>query len=384
MVPTSQNVLAVHFGQVRDPRLERTKRHLLIDILTIAVCAAICGADDWVAVEAFGHAKDQWLRSFLALPNGIPSHDTFGRVFARLEPAEFQQAFLSWMQAVAHLTEHEIVAIDGKQLRRSHDKAAGREAIRMVSAWATTNRLVLGQVKTDAKSNEITAIPELLRVLELHGCIVTVDALGCQTHIAQTIVDQGGDYVLAVKENQKHLYEDLKDLFREARAADFRDTQHDYARTVDKDHARLEIRECWTIGDPDFLDYVRDRHAWTNLRTLIMIEAERRVGRQTTRETRYFIASIENNAALALYAARGHWGIENGLHWVLDVAFREDDCRVRKDHAPQNFAILRHIALNLLKQDRSTAFGIKNKRLKAGWDDAYRQTLLAQLAQPPK
>ncbi len=370
--------LPEHFGQIDDPRVERTKQHLLIDILVIAICAVICGADDWVAIAAFGRAKHRWFKTFLSLPNGIPSHDTFGRVFARLDPQQFQQAFIAWIQAVSDLTHGQVVAIDGKKLRRSHDQHLGKQAIVMVSAWATANRLVLGQVKTDDKSNEITAIPALLRVLALDGCIVTVDALGCQTDIATAIVAQGGDYLLAVKENQKLLYQDLHDLFHEAQEAAFRETVFDYARNVSKGHGRLEIRRCWTVADPDFLDYIRDGRLWPNLRTLVMMESERRIGRKISREVRYFIASIENDAALALRAVRSHWGIENRLHWVLDIAFREDDCRVRKDHGPQNFAVLRHIALNLLRQDTTTKLGIKNKRLQAAWDENYLLALLAQ------
>jgi predicted transposase YbfD/YdcC len=278
--------LPAHFGQIDDPRVERTKQHLLIDILVIAICAVICGADDWVAVAAFGRAKREWFKTFLRLPNGIPSHDTFGRVFARIDPQQFQQAFVAWIQAVSDLTHGQVVAIDGKKLRRCHDKHLGKQAIVIVSAWATANRLVLGQVKTDDKSNEITAIPELLRVLALEGCIVTVDALGCQTDIAATIVAQGGDYLLTVKENQKLLYQDLHDLFHEAQEAEFRETVCDYARTVSKGHGRLEIRRCWTIADPDFWDYIRDGRLWPNLRTLIMIESERRLGRKISRAVR--------------------------------------------------------------------------------------------------
>ena len=363
--------IAEYFAPLKDPRVERTKQHLLRDILVIAICAVICGADSWVEVEAFGNAKRKWLRRFLRLPNGIPSHDTFGRVFARLEPAQFQECFLAWVQAISQLTQGQVVAVDGKTLRRSHDRTLGKSAIHMVSAWATANRLVLGQVKVDEKSNEITAIPELLRVLELEGCIVTIDALGCQKDIAQTIVERGGDYVLAVKENQGQLYQDLKDLFAGYQEAHFRNVPHDYHRTVNKGHGRIEIRQCWALADSDSLNYLRQRQDWAQLRTLVMVIAERRLGTQTTRETRYYIASIENNAKLALYAARGHWRIENELHWVLDVAFREDDSRVRKDHAPHNFAVLRHIALNLLKQETTERLGIKAKRLKAGWDEAY-------------
>jgi len=306
--------IAEHFAPLKDPRVERTKQHLLLSILVIAICAVICGADSWVEVAAFGQAKRKWLRRFLRLPNGIPSHDTFGRVFARLNPVQFQECFLTWVQAIRELTQGQVVAIDGKTLRRSHERILGKSAIHMVSAWATANRLVLGQVKIDEKSNEITAIPELLRVLEPEGCIVTIDALGCQKDIAQTIVERGGDYVLAVKENQGQLYQDLKDLFAGYQAANFRDVPHDYHRTVNKGHGRIEIRQCWTLADSDSLDYLRQRRDWAHLRTLVMVVAERRLAAKTSRETRYYIASIESQARLALHAVRGHWGIENELH----------------------------------------------------------------------
>jgi predicted transposase YbfD/YdcC len=370
--------LTVHFAQVPDPRLDRTKDHQLLDILVIAICAILCGANDWVGVATFGQARRAWFRTFLALPNGIPSHDTFGRVFARLDPEAFTQAFLNWTQAIREVLSAEVIAIDGKTLRRSHDKGVGKGAIDMVSAWATANHLVLGQRKTAEKSNEITAIPELLRVLDVAGCIVTIDAMGCQTKIVETIVARGGDYVIAVKDNQKRLYQDVQDLFRGAQASNFREVAHDFQQTVEKGHGRIEIRRCWTLAEPSYLDYLTEARDWQGLRTVIMVEAERQIGSLTTVETRYFIASIENNAALALYAVRGHWGIENQVHWILDIAFREDESRVRKDHGPENFAVLRHIALNLLKQDTTTRLGTQNKRLKAAWDQDYLLALLAK------
>jgi predicted transposase YbfD/YdcC len=360
-----------HFASLEDPRIERTKLHQLLDIIVIAICAVICGADDWVEVELFGNAKLTWLRTFLELPNGIPSHDTFGRVFGRLKAEQFQQCFLAWIQAVSELTHGQVIAIDGKVLRGSCDRVLGKAGIAMVSAWATANHLVLGQVKVDDKSNEITAIPKLLQVLEIAGCIVTIDAIGCQTEIAQAIVDQDAEYVLAVKENQGHLYEDVKGLFDAAQEVQFKEVPHTYAKTTDKDHGRLEIRQCWTISDAALVSYLRNHAGWRNLRTIAKVVSERRTNGETTLETRYFISSLDGDAQRLLNAVRGHWGIENALHWVLDLAFDEDHHRLRKDNGPANFAVLRHIALNLLKQERTVKAGIKAKRLKAGWDEPY-------------
>lgn len=360
-----------HFASLADPRIERTKLHQLLDIIVIAICAIICGADDWVEVELFGNAKLAWLKTFLALPNGIPSHDTFGRVFARLNAEQFQQCFLEWIQAVSEVTRGQVIAIDGKVLRGSCNRLLGKAGIDMVSAWATANRLVLGQVKVDDKSNEITAIPKLLHVLEIAGCIVTIDAIGCQLDIAQAIVDQDADYVLVVKKNQGHLYEDIQGLFDAAQEAKFKDVPHDYHKTTDKAHGRLEIRECWTIADAALVSYLRNRAGWRNLRTIVKVVAERRMNGETTIETRYFISSLDGDARHMLKVVRGHWGIENSLHWVLDIGFDEDHQRVRKDNGPANFAVLRHIALNLLKQERTVKAGIKAKRLKAGWDEPY-------------
>jgi predicted transposase YbfD/YdcC len=360
-----------YFGGLHDPRVERSRRHQLLDIIVIAICAVIAGADGWTDVEAFGKAKRKWFKTFLTLPNGIPSHDTFGRVFARLDPTEFQNAFLQWVQAINTLTQGQIVAVDGKTLRRSHDRSLGKQAIHMVSAWATANRLVLGQMKIPDKSSEITALPALLRLLELSGCIVTVDALGCQTDVASTIIEKKGDYVLAVKENQGRLYEDVKELFDGYESIQFQGFPHGYSKTTHKGHGRIELRECWTLSDAESLQYVRRYGEWKGLRTLIRVRGERRMGKKISRETRYYIGSIESSAQLALRAVRSRWGIENELHWVLDIAFREDESRVRKDHGPENLAVLRHMALNLLKQEQTAKVGIHAKRLKAGWDEAY-------------
>lgn len=371
MSPRTHQTITKHFGSLKDPRTGNALQHQLQDILVIAICASICGADTWTEVETWGIAKHDWLRGFLELPNGIPSHDTFGRVFALLDPDEFRKGFLSWIRAIQKLTRHQVIALDGKKLRRSHDHRLGKKAIAMVSAWATANHLVLGQVKVRAKSNEITAIPELLRLLEVRGCIVTIDAIGCQPKIAATIVKKEADYVLAVKQNQGQLFEDVKDLFAGCQEENFAQVPHDYTKTIEKGHGRIEIRECWTLADPEFLEYLRHRDAWPKLHAVAMVRAERRIGTKRSRETRYYITSVENNATLVLESVRAHWGIENGLHWVLDIGFREDESRVRKDHAPENMAVLRHIALNLLKQERTAKIGIKGKRLKAAWDHAY-------------
>ena len=370
--------IAKHFGKVRDPRIDRTKRHKLLDILIIAICAVICGADGWVEVEMYGKSKIEWLKTFLKLPNGIPSHDTFGRVFAALDPEEFEKSFMEWVQAINELTAGQVIAIDGKQMRGSKDVAAGKKAIYMVSAWATQNQLVLGQRKVDDKSNEITAVPQLLQLLEIEGCIITLDAIGTQTEIAKKIIERGGDYILAVKENQGHLYEDIHDLFEEDWKYDFKDAPYSYAKKVDKNHGRIEIRQCWTISDPEYLANIRKLSRWKGVESLVMILSERRIGEEVEVQDRYYISSLESDAGKILEAKRSYWGIENGLHWVLDVAFNEDHSRIRKDNAPQNFAVLRHMALNLLKQEHTVKVGIKAKRLKCGWDTDYLLKVLEQ------
>lgn len=364
MSQTPSKNLLVYLAQVNDPRSERNQEHPFISILTIAIYAVICGADNWVEIEAYGNAKQDWLERIIPLPNGIPSHDTFGRVFRMIDAEEFQQSFMSWVQTVNQVTQGELVAIDGKQLRGSKEVGAGKEAICLVNAWASENRLVLGQRQVDEKTNEITAIPELLDLLALHGCVVTIDAIGCQTEIAAKIIEQEADYVLAVKANQGRLHEDIADLFAGFEEIDFEDVVHDYHKTTNKGHGRLEIRHCWVVSQPDYLAYLRGHQAWQGLRSLIKVVSERRVNDQSTLKTRYFISSLEDTAAHLLAYCRQHWYIENRLHWVLDVAFREDANTVRRDNAPQNLAVLRHMALNLLKHEKSAQVGIKAKRLK--------------------
>lgn len=360
-----------HFAVVEDPRVDYLLEYPLTEILVIAICGVICGADDWVAIADWGTAKQDWLQRFLVLENGVPSHYTFRRLFQCLDPEQFQTGFISWTQAIFERTEGEIIAIDGKQLRGSRDKQAGQQAICLVSAWAAENRMVLGQCKTAKKSNEITAIPELLHLLDVNGCIVTIDAAGCQKENAALIVEQGGDYLLSVKGNQGHLYDDIEFLFDCAQQCDFRGIDSDYTRSVSQGHGRIETRECWLIDDPAQVAFIRDSQGWVNLQSILMIRSTRHIGEKVETSIRYFISSLLADAAEFLHIKRTHWAIENELHWTLDLAFREDQHQLRRGHGPANFAILRHIAVNLLKQEATAKCGIKNKRLRAGWDNDY-------------
>jgi predicted transposase YbfD/YdcC len=359
--------LLEHFASVPDPRIERHRWHKLSDILVIAVCAVLSGAESYPAIEDFGSEREGWLRQFLELPAGIPSHDTFNRVLRLLDPVELQSCFLRWMQAVAEVTDGAVVAIDGKALRRSFGKGTAKRAIHMVSAWATANGVVLGQRKVDTKSNEITAIPALLALLALKGCIVTIDAMGCQRDIAQKIVEQGADYVLALKGNQPTLEQAVKHFFLTGPGAEAHWSQSDYHEHTEHGHGRVETRRAWISAD---LDAELRAAAWPGLQSIGLVEATRTVGEKTSVEQRFYLSSLPPQAGEFAQAVRKHWRIENQLHWTLDVTFREDQSRLRTGYGAENFAVLRHIALNLLRQEPS-AKSLPRKRLACALNPDY-------------
>jgi predicted transposase YbfD/YdcC len=362
-----------HFSIISDPRILRKTRHKLIDVIVITLCAVIAGADNWVEIAAYGKEKEQWFKSFLELPEGIPSHDTFGRVFSLINPEEFGKCFVSWIRSAFPLGESDVVAIDGKTARRSHDRINGKSAIHVVSAWAVRNRLILGQVKTDDKSNEITAIPELLKTLDIKGCVVTTDAMGCQKEIVRQIVDQGADYVLSLKGNQGNLHKEVGLFFQDAKNDGYKDVVRETHTTVDGGHGRVETRTYTVTAD---VDWFEEKSKWKKLTTFGMVESTREIGDQTTHETRYYISSLPCDAKRFAEAARDHWGVENSLHWCLDISFGEDDSRVRSGHAPANLAIIRRFALSLIKQDPHRKIGVKASRKRAGWGNDYLLHLL--------
>jgi predicted transposase YbfD/YdcC len=383
--------LTQHFAARDDPRVERTKLHRLLDSVAIALCAVIAGAESWDDIALVGQTKADWLGQFLALPNGIPSHDTFNRVFAALDPEQFRAGFQSWIQAIAEVLPMPVIAVDGKTVRRSHDRHLGTSAIHMVSAWATQSQLVLAQIKVDDKSNEITAIPDLLRTLELSGCLVTLDAMGCQRAIAEQIRAQGAAYVLALKDNQPDVLEDVVECLTLADAEPYDGIRHDQHTSVTKAHGRLELHHHTVLADPAHLAWLQAEQQWPGLQALGRVQVERRTLDPATpltrpaHEVRYYLLSRVMSAEAFGAAVRSHWGIENQVHWVLDVTFHEDASRIRAGHAAENVAVLRHIALNLLRQTTTTSAlrsprsprSLKAKRLKAAWDTDYLLHILA-------
>jgi len=365
---TAPRSLVEHFGRLRDPRIRRTRRHELIDVLVIAICTLLCGGEGFNDMEDFGYAKEPWLRTFLPLPNGIPTHDTFNRVLSALDPADFLDCFLAWTQSLRQAVGEEIVAMDGKALRRAIQDGG---VPYMVSAWAVRNGLVLGQLRVAEKSNEITAVPQLLRALELSGCIVTLDAMGCQKRIAREIIEADAQYVLALKGNQETVHEEVRGYLDDAITRRLDDLA--YLETVEKDHGRLETRRYWQSG---WLDWFADRGDWEGLRTIGAVEARRESQGQVQTERRYFLSSLPLDVSRFAGAVRGHWGVENQLHWVLDVQFGEDQSRARSGHAAENLATLRRLALNLLRRDTTKKRGIRGKQKNAGWDHRYLLHLL--------
>jgi len=362
-----------HFTELEDPRIERHKRHSLIDIIVLTVCAVISGAETWEDIEDYGRYKEEWLVRFLALPNGIPSHDTIRRLFIRLDPSALQQCFLNWINAIREVTAGDVVAIDGKTLRRSADAATGKSALHMISAWGAANGMVLGQVKTDDHSNEITAIPSLLDLLKIKGAIVTIDAAGCQIDIAQKIRKKKADYVLAVKGNQPTLLDDAQFAFEEVEQQDVDDGWVDYNKTVDKGHGRIEIREYYHTDEIAWSTRIKD---FPGAQSFGMVKSTRIIGDKQTTETRYYISSLPMNAEQFGHAVRTHWSVENNLHWTLDMTFREDDSRMRTGYSAENFAMMRRIALSLVKRDTQSKRSLKRRRKICGYDNTYLERLL--------
>ncbi len=364
-----------HFSVLADPRTDRTKKHLLVDILFIAICTIICGGEGFTDMEAFGEAKERWLRKYLELPYGIPSHDTFRRLFSILDPQAFGECFVRWSQALHQATGGEVIALDGKTIRHSFDTFSGQASLHMVSAWASESGLALGQVKVDDKSNEIMAIPKLLEMIDVKGRIITTDAMGCQKDIVTRVIDKKGDYVLCLKGNQESLHDEVKFFFDECRAADYENVEYRYFETLEKDHGRIETRRCWVVEE-DAISWLEREDQWPGLKSIAAIEGERKIAGKTTLETRYFISSLTGSAKRVALAAREHWAIENSLHHVLDVTFNEDKSRIRKDNAPENLAILRKIALNAVKKEQSHKASVRARVKRAGWDNAYLERIL--------
>lgn len=382
MKDSAHTLLLRIYRDMPDPRMAGKVMHKLQDIMVITVCAVICGLEHWTQIEDFAKANKDWFKTFLELPNGIPSHDTFGKVFAVIDPDEFEDRIRKWINClVGSNTEQKHIAIDGKALRRSFDKASAKAAVHMISAYVHENHAVFGQLKVDDKTNEITAIPKLLEMLQLKDATVTIDAMGCQKDIARKIIDKKGHYVFSLKGNQGALKDDVK-TFMDEFIADDSQQASDYYETIEKSHGRIEVRKCWTCRD---VDWLKRRHQWAGLSSLAVVESSRTINGRTTTERRYFISSHSPKQAQKIATLiRNHWRIENQLHWNLDVSFNEDQCRLRVENAAENLARIRRIALMLLKNDKTCKLGIKSKRAKAAYDRNYLLTLLGFNAKKDK
>ncbi len=369
-----------HFRNLKDPRVERTRDHKLIDIIAIAILAVISGASGWQGMEDYGLSKQQWLEQFLELPKGIPSDDTFRRVFERLDPHQFQQGFQSWVSSLAGLLGATVVSLDGKTHRGSYDREQGQSALQTVSAWASEHRLMLGQMKVDEKSNEITAIPALLELLDLSGCIITIDAMGTQKEIAQQIIEAQADYILTLKGNHPTLYAQVSNWFDSAQTQGWEGIDCSYDEGVEAGHHRRETRRVWCVP-LEQLGALYQLNQWAGLQTVVIVERTRRLWNQTTHEVQFYLSSLEADAGKIGRAVRQHWGIENQLHWTLDVTFSEDSSRVRRGHGPENLGLLRRLALNALNQEQSFKGSLASKRRRAGWNNDYLRQIL-QACQP--
>ena len=363
------------FNELTDPRVLGRSQHNLSDILTIVLCATISGADGFNDIEMFAKCKESFFRTFLELPNGIPSHDTINRVMSMISPDEFSICFTEWVKSLSKRISG-IIAIDGKTLRGSFHNAESRDCLHMVSAWSVENGLVLGQVRTQEKSNEITAIPALLSLLDIEDSVVTIDAMGCQTDIAQKILDGGGDYVLALKGNQGNSHEAVEQLFKWEKKNNFSGVTHSEFSTVEKDHGRIETRNIFSIGNLEEIEGL-GLEKWAGLKSVTLVESKREINGKSAVEYRYYLSSLTADAERIGKTVRGHWGIENSLHWVLDVVFNEDKARNRKDHSAANMTIIRHMSVNIVKNDKSSKASIRGRRLKAGWDDNYLLKLIS-------
>ncbi len=369
----ASTTLSEIFKEFNDPRMARAKRHPLINIITIAICAVICGADNFVTMAEFGRSKKKWFESFLDMPNGIPSHDTFNDVINRLDQSAFVKCFTQWIKQLA-LKDENVIALDGKVLRRTLDKMNDCKAVWLVSAWSVANNMCFGQIQVNDKSNEITAIPKLLALLDIKGATITIDAMGCQTEIAEKIVEQGAHFLLALKGNQGEFHQDIS-LYLDALISNQSNQSFDYYQSVNGDHGRIETRKTWFVTD---LDWLQQRHPrWAKVKGIAVIESERIIGDECSVERRYYITShLDKDAQFIGEAIRSHWCVENKLHWQLDISFNEDQCRLRSGNAAANFSFLNKIALNLLKNEKTAKIGIKSKRLKAGWDENYMMNVL--------